>query len=387
MEEEHNELPTPPRFRYKLLKIATLTLLFLALFASIGFTGLEATSSSKFCASCHEMKPEYYTWKASTHAEVDCVNCHTQPGTENLAKDKANILVQLFKKQTQTYTAPIRMPSEIPDSACESCHNVAQREVTPSGDLIIPHEKHKKEGIECIQCHSGAAHAKISDRKMTYQSDYDKWDQKLGNEVMKDQKFIRPDMGTCMECHRDRKISIECKTCHTTGMLPKSHKQPNFKLQTHGKQAAKDLKKCHECHKDMSTVEIPGFEEIPATTKFLHNIKDTKPKITQYDYAKQNTFCKDCHSKRPSSHTSHFITKHGGLASKDKQMCLACHNFQKSDQIETKIVSCGSCHPSMHENNKGWRQKHPINVPVNQKVTDFCYTCHYEETCSTCHKK
>ncbi|MDR6121603.1 nitrate/TMAO reductase-like tetraheme cytochrome c subunit [Bacillus sp. SLBN-46] len=389
MEEEHKEeLPAPPKFRYKLLKIATLTVLFLALFSSIGFFGLEATSSSEFCSSCHEMKPEYYTWKASTHSEVDCTSCHTDPVFKELAKDKAKGVIEALKKQSSsTSAAPIRMPNEIPDSACESCHNVFTREVTPSGDIIIPHDKHKNKGVECVQCHSGVVHGKVADRKMTYSTDLDKWDSKVGKAAMADFKFIRPDMDTCMECHKARKITTECTACHTTGMIPKSHKKEEFKLNTHGAQAGKDLEKCNECHKGMSEVEIQGFDELPPVIKFLHNIKDSKPKITQYEYAKQNTFCKACHSTRPASHTSHFMKDHGELASKDKQKCLACHNYQQSDELETKIVACGSCHPSMHENNKAWRKKHPVPVSVNQKVTNFCYTCHVEDTCSSCHKK
>ncbi|WML46921.1 NapC/NirT family cytochrome c [Neobacillus sp. PS3-34] len=80
MEEDQNTLPSPPRYRYKLIKFMTLAVLFLALLTSVGFIGLETTSNSKFCSSCHEMKPEYYTWKASTHSEVDCVSCHIEPG-------------------------------------------------------------------------------------------------------------------------------------------------------------------------------------------------------------------------------------------------------------------------------------------------------------------
>jgi nitrate/TMAO reductase-like tetraheme cytochrome c subunit len=318
---------------------------------------------------------------------VDCVNCHVQPGAKNIAKDKAEGVIELYKQQTNTYTAPIRMPKEIPDSACEKCHNIKTREVTPSGDLIIPHDKHKNKGIECIQCHNGVAHGKIADRKMTYKTDYDKWDKEVGTSAMADIKFIRPDMDTCMECHKARKVSTECKTCHTTGMVPKSHKKEDFKLKTHGIQAGKDLAKCNQCHKDMSTEAIKGFEELPASTKFLQNINNSKPKISQYEYAKQNTFCKECHSLRPASHSSHFMKEHGDLAKTDKKKCLACHNYQQSDNIPTKMVACSSCHPSMHQNNTAWRKKHPVPVSVNQKVTDYCYTCHVEQTCSSCHKK
>ncbi|NWQ39463.1 NapC/NirT family cytochrome c [Bacillus sp. EB106-08-02-XG196] len=386
MEEEHKELPAPPRFRNRIFKIMTLTVLFLGMFFFVSFAGLKGTSSSEFCASCHEMKPEFYTWKASSHSEVDCVSCHIEPGLENLAKSKAEGVVELYKKTTKTYTAPIRMPDEIPDSACETCHNVSAREVTPSGDLIIPHDKHKTEGVECIQCHSGTAHGKIADRKMTFQADYAKWDEKVGTAAMAEIEWIRPDMDTCMECHKARKVTTECTACHTTGMVPESHKKGDFKLSTHGKQASTDLKDCNQCHKDMSSEPLSDFEEVSTLTKYLNNNKEQVKKKTHYDYAKANTYCRDCHSQRPQSHGSYFLKEHGELATQNKEKCLACHEIQRSSNSAITQVACGTCHPSSHTRNKEWRKRHPIPVSANQKLTESCFRCHSETTCKACHQ-
>jgi nitrate/TMAO reductase-like tetraheme cytochrome c subunit len=385
MEEEHKELPAPPRFRNRIFKIMTLTVFFLGLFLFVGVAGLKGTSSSEFCASCHEMKPEFYTWKASSHSEVDCVSCHIEPGLENLAKSKAEGVVELYKKTTQTYTAPIRMPDEIPDSACETCHNVSKREVTPSGDIIIPHDKHKTEGVECIQCHSGTAHGKIADRKMTYQADYLKWDDKVGTAAMSEIKWIRPDMDTCMECHKARKVTTECTACHTTGMVPDSHKKEEFKLETHGKQASKDLKDCNQCHKGMSAEELDGYEEESTLTKLLNNNKSQAPKKNHYNYAKDNTFCRDCHSQRPASHTNYWMKDHGGYASEDREGCTACHEYQPISDSQIKIVACASCHPSSHSRSTNWKKRHPIPVSANQKLVRSCYQCHNEAKCGSCH--
>lgn len=389
MEEQHNEQPTPPKnqTKYKLFKIMTLTLFFITVFIALGYVGVETTSSSKFCSSCHEMKPEFYTWKASSHSEVDCVQCHISPGKENYAKAKANGLLQVFRKETQTYTAPIRMPNEIPDSACERCHNINTRTFTPSGDLIIPHDKHKAKGVACIQCHSGTAHGKIADRKITYQTDYEKWDDKTGSAMMSDFKFVKPDMDTCMECHKARKVTTKCTACHTTGMVPKSHKKEDFKTKTHGIQAATNLQKCNSCHKDMSTEPLEGYEDVDSLTKFLNNDnQQTKTRKTHYDYAKDNTFCKDCHSKRPPSHTANLLSGHGELASKNKRKCLACHNYQEAGGVKTSMVACGSCHPAMHQNSF-YKDRHPVPLAEKQKVTDYCYTCHSKPRCSGCHKE
>jgi nitrate/TMAO reductase-like tetraheme cytochrome c subunit len=385
MDEEQKELPPPPRYRYKIIKFMTLSLFFLVLFFSIGFTGLKATSNSSFCATCHEMKPEYYTWKASTHAEVDCVNCHTQAGTEakNVATNKANIIADTVSHQPTDNGTPIQMTSDIQNSACEKCHNMATREVTPSGDIIIPHEKHMAKGIECTQCHSGVAHGKIADRRMTYPTDYDKWDSSLGNAAMTDLQYTRPDMDICMGCHKARNVSTSCKTCHKTGMVPKSHID-TFKAKTHGLLAQKNIKLCDSCHGYMSSTKITGLEEVSAIDIILNKNNSTNQTLSAFDYAKQNTFCKKCHSKRPASHTSKWIEDHHTEASKNTKQCLACHNYQAVGKYRTKAVSCSTCHPSIHTDFNG--VGHPIPLKQNQKITSLCYTCHNKTTCSSCHR-
>jgi nitrate/TMAO reductase-like tetraheme cytochrome c subunit len=377
----------PPRFRGRLIKVLTLTLFFIILLFTVGFLSLETTSSSQFCASCHEMKPEYYTWKASSHSEVGCVNCHTGSTKEEYAKAKANGLVQVFKKATQTYTAPIRMPNQIKDESCEKCHNIFTREVTPTGDLIIPHDKHKEKGIECTQCHQGIAHGKIADRKMTYQTDYAKWDDILGRAVMTEPKYIKPDMATCMECHTVRKAPLECTACHTTGMIPENHKRKEFKTQLHGSQARKDLDSCNKCHEYMSKEEIEELEPVSIINKFLKKGKIEDKTHQEYDYAKQNTFCRDCHSIRPPGHTKYFMKEHGTQASQNREKCLACHEYQKKTNTGVSTVACSSCHPSIHNNNNQWKERHPVPIKEKQEVTNYCYTCHNEPKCSACHVK
>lgn len=388
MDEQQDEQTTPPRTdkRYKIIKAMTLTLIFIAAFFAIGLVGVESTSSSKFCSSCHEMKPEFYTWQASTHSEVDCVQCHITPGVENYSKAKANGLVQVFRKQTNTYTAPIQMPKDIPNSACEKCHDMRVRQTTPSGDLIIPHDKHLDKDIECIQCHSGIAHGKIAERKVTFKTDYEKWDSSLGQSMMSDKKFVNPKMEKCMDCHIARDVTTECKACHTSGMVPESHKNASFKTETHGQSAEKNLAKCNTCHLYMSDKEIKDMEEIPASQQFLSNGTVQKKSFSAQDYAKENTFCIKCHSTRPPSHIEGFVRKHGPLAKKDKEKCLACHDYRSTGQNSITKVACSSCHPASHEGNT-WRNTHPFEMPENQKLNQTCYTCHFQKKCASCHKE
>ncbi|MDP4085176.1 MAG: NapC/NirT family cytochrome c [Bacillota bacterium] len=385
MDEEQKELPTPPRFRYKLIKISTLTLLFLTLFLTIGFTGLKATSSSSFCSTCHEMKPEYYTWKASAHSEVDCVECHIEPGAKNLAKDKANGLVQVFDNFTNRYTAPIQMPKDIPNSSCERCHNMKTRQVTPEGDLIIPHDKHLAKGVKCVECHNGVAHGDISARNVTFKSDYDKWDTELGKSMMSDITFTQPKMEDCMNCHQARGVSTACKTCHTTGMVPKSHKQANFKTGNHGKLAEKDILYCNKCHSYMSDTDIKDLgTNVTASQQFLSGGKDKSTIISAQQYAKENTFCKKCHSQKPPSHVKGWVNLHGPFANKDRRQCLTCHDEQNIMNQQTTNITCSSCHPAMHDG-KDYKSHHPIDITGYKAPAELCYSCHNKSKCQSCH--
>ncbi|EKN71369.1 NapC/NirT cytochrome c domain protein [Neobacillus bataviensis LMG 21833] len=384
MEEDHkHDQQAPPRYRYKLIKFVTLTLFFLVIFFSLGIFGLEATSGSKFCSSCHEMKPEYYTWKASTHSEVDCVNCHIEPGVKQIAKDKAEGLIKELRKEEGITAAIIRMPKEIPDSACEKCHTISTREFTPSGDIIIPHQQHSDKKITCTQCHSNVAHGKIADRNMTFKTDYDKWDSKVGQAAMADLKFTRPTMETCMDCHIARKITTECSACHTTGMIPKSHKKADFKIKNHGVMAKTDLQDCNSCHKYMSTAKLEGYEEASTIDKYL-NTDSGQSNKDEHTYAKENTFCQDCHKTRPASHSKAFIGNHGTEASKNEQKCYTCHDPNKSNTASNNTVNCSTCHQMKHL--KNWREGHPIPVDNVKRPEAMCYTCHVEKRCTSCHK-
>jgi nitrate/TMAO reductase-like tetraheme cytochrome c subunit len=383
MEDERIEHTNPPRTRYKVYKYLTAAVFFIVIFFSLGLIGVETTSSSEFCSSCHEMKPQYYTWKASSHSEVDCVSCHIEPGTENYAKAKANGIAQLYKTKTDNYIAPIKMPTLIPDEACERCHNITSREVTPSGDIIIPHDKHQEEGIECVQCHSGTAHGEISDRKVTYKSDYEKWNEKLGASLMSDKKYISPKMETCMDCHKVRKAPMECTACHESSMIPDNHQSETFKVGDHGKIQSADLKTCDKCHSYMSEPN-DLFKEDANYTKYLNQDESNSNSVTVSEYAKTNTFCKDCHGQKPKSHERVSFTTEHGRYSKETDTCFTCHDNRITSESPVTNVSCASCHPSSHKGGQ-WKERHPFKLAENQKIDRSCLLCHVEETCSKCH--
>ncbi|MCK4419745.1 NapC/NirT family cytochrome c, partial [Candidatus Aerophobetes bacterium] len=61
----------------------------------VSLVGFEVTSLPIFCSSCHNMKPYYESWKVSSHNEVNCIKCHSDPGLVPYLKTKANGLVEV----------------------------------------------------------------------------------------------------------------------------------------------------------------------------------------------------------------------------------------------------------------------------------------------------
>lgn len=379
--ENHKQLKQQKRL--KLYKGLMSTFVFTLVFLFVGVIGNNATNSTKFCASCHEMSPEHYTQLASAHAEAQCVDCHTGVSLKEMVQAKGNIFEELFRKVTKTYDTPIRMPKDIPDANCEKCHNMNNRTVSPSGDIIISHAKHKANGITCVSCHSGVAHGNIADRSVTLSDNYDKWNKNMGQFYMSDRAYTAPKMDACMTCHKARGITTKCSACHSTGMLPDSHKEVNFKSGGHGKLAEKNLEQCNNCHQWMSKKPVKTIKTADnAAQQFLTG--DNKTQEVDYaGYIISNTFCSDCHAKKPPSHDAAFFSNHGVKASKDQNTCLACHSYAKGNKMIVS-VTCGQCHPSTHEG-FNMQLSHSRTAFVAFNLQTSCFSCHPKEVCTYCH--
>ncbi|MDP4103525.1 MAG: NapC/NirT family cytochrome c [Bacillota bacterium] len=219
MEDEQNQPKHRKISRITLYKILAATLGILIVFGFAVYGTAQATSSSGFCNSCHEMNPEAETWKVSTHSQVACKECHIQPGIINEAKAKINGLDQVYQKVTDNYTAPIKIKDPIPNSVCEKCHNMKNKTTaqTVNGIVVIPHQKHLEKGVLCVQCHYNVVHGGISEGKETLKSEYDKWNSAQAKQVVYNDSFIKPKMEDCIKCHKVRKVSTACSTCHITG--------------------------------------------------------------------------------------------------------------------------------------------------------------------------
>lgn len=391
------------------------------LFTLTFFGGAKINSLPQRCMLCHNMKPEYYTWLASTHgaARVSCISCHSPPGIKGFFTAKFTGMKEIYSAVTGSYVSPIKMTTVIGDQACERCHSSGSMNSRSSGDIIVDHKLHKAIKVNCVKCHAGIAHGKIAERKVTYVSDYEKWEKALGESLMADKNFTEPDMDVCFRCHKLRTAPVTCTSCHRSSKVPASHKEAGFKQGGHGRAANQNIMACDNCHRFMTDNQIEGLSEPSEFEEFLQKeksqkIQKSKQGITAAYYSRVNMFCRNCHSKRPQSHDAKYLANHRQAAEKSKTGCLTCHNnlqhradpsilglsqsitanagtvsvdSQSSDSAPSTVV-CGSCHPSSHSESTQWKMGfHPVPLPAELKITRYCYYCHRETECSACHGK
>lgn len=378
------------------LKLGILTIGIL-LFLLIGAGGvLKLTMAPSFCAKCHVMTPEYVTWEASSHVQIPCTSCHIKPGLGNLIAHKLAASKELLLYFTNTYNRPIKMSHKLPDVVCTQCHST-YRSFTPSGDLIIPHDKHADKKVLCVECHKGVAHGNIVARGMTKDDNYSAWTPEVGKKQMvKD--YAEPKMNDCLGCHIKRNVTQACEACHTSISLPADHKVKTWD-KNHGAVAKTDLGYCNKCH------------------SFSLEVKDVPGQTKVASYARGNVFCYDCHQKRPKGHTADWKITHPADARSDIPGCLVCHNKTKPKPAEKSTPTyCDKCHSTGGEpspglnaganNGKtntsistgetfkfekahqpGWRKEHPNFIKTQGIVRGKCFSCHDTSNCSYCHTK
>jgi len=375
----------------KSLKAMTFGFIALVVLALAGFAADVATSSSKFCLSCHEMSPEVHTWEASTHANVDCVSCHTDSGFLGKFKEKSDRFSEAYKSWTNTQMDPIKLTDarKIPNERCESCHSIENRPSKQKGDIIFSHEQHRDASVSCVTCHHGVVHGQIAERGLNGSDTYGSWDREAGMMALKQKEFRVVQKPACLSCHEDSSVPNTCGSCHSTGMRPPDHDKPNFISKLHGEGARKDLAGCDSCHKFTSVEDMmSAYESNSTAAEFLNDKKDDESAAgfarTLKEYVSENDFCSSCHSIAPASHEGDFFAKHGTLANENKAGCLTCHDETANTGFAPSSVSCGSCHNGRHDS-YDWRRQHPTTPTPPTRLEASCYSCHAQTTCQSCH--
>ncbi|MFN4218433.1 MAG: cytochrome c3 family protein, partial [Candidatus Bipolaricaulia bacterium] len=328
-----------------------LALIAIAILIWLAWAGARATDQPDFCASCHFMKPFYDNWASSSHARVNCIDCHYERGLAGYIAGKVRLLGEMMRYWVGAYN--VRPHSRVSDHNCLSCHEEqALKTVTPYRKKIpFSHTKHYGGAVRQIELTCTTCHSQLVQ----------------GNHVAVDENaclachFIGvargQALGDCSRCHgppQDQilirgvvfnhseylKSGVECLTCHVhvtrgTGDVPRE--------------------KCFSCH-------VERFEEY-GKTELLHRVHVTE----------QHLKCTDCHSQ----------VEHGKfeLAQALSPDCASCHGGRHSAQEQIYIGTGGS----------GVK---PMPDPMFLSGV-ICSGCHQERTpvatkaqpqaCVTCH--
>lgn len=285
-------------FWYRAIGVVFIFAIFLGL---IGYV----TARPSFCNGCHEIKPYYDSWVTSTHADVNCLTCHVEQGLGSAVRMRVDAVQHAFAHLFAGKTIGKPGPALVSRSGktCLTCH-IAERDITPSGDLIISHPKHLVlKGISCSDCHINLVHNRAGSGKNL------------------------PAMEICYRCHDGVRISNRCDLCHSEKGPPDNHDKEW--VGAHGKLAMQQKTECMTCH--------------------------SKPK----------DFCKECHRRIPPSHGPDWSPYQHSLAVKSrgetpcstchnkKTFCQRCHKIQHpADYVQTHRATveaegstgCAKCH-------------------------------------------
>jgi nitrate/TMAO reductase-like tetraheme cytochrome c subunit len=371
----------------------------MALIAS-GYGVHSYTNSPSFCSSCHEMAPEYTTYKQSAHNQISCVQCHDKPGFSNIIDNKKNLIKEIYSHYNGIPEQILQTNVQIVSSEnCLKCHS-KNRLVTATGDLKVNHPGHIKQGIPCITCHEGVAHSKIAARGLNTAKDRDKWT-KFNAKKLTNELYTKPNMGTCIDCHdkvnngekpwedtaysmppkpkdvdvvdenQDKKtqdlilqaigkqnagvkISMECTTCHKIVKVPELHKSPDWSV-NHGTTATKELNKCLNCHQDAKWIKKVPKENIMTLLQMGKQKVKYTPNYEQVkEQSRSNKFCSTCHSNRPPSHSqsNNWAPGHkaASIVESERLKCYICHDENETPKTGSVTIkapaeaSCQTCH-------------------------------------------
>lgn len=289
-------------------------------------SGVSVVSDSPmFCEVCHTMRPQVMTWQASAHGKISCTTCHVEEGLKNTLKHEVEIVRRVFLETTQLYLLPVVTKYPVRNEICLECHTYV-RTVTPLSDIKVPHESHVNVGLNCVDCHSGLVHARVTERNLTIDGDFERWTPQLGADQMLPEN-MRMGMNGCISCHSKLgkgPQASQCQACHQKMMTPESHQKASTWLVNHGRQAMQDVTQCDKCHNYVN----------------VDNRKLTTADLDITQYAKNNSFCSNCHVNRPERHPIHTQ----GIG-ENSISCLVCHNLKEPKTWEkVPPIYCEKCH-------------------------------------------
>jgi hypothetical protein len=317
-------------------------LLVLVAMGVLTITAVEVTGQPGFCNSCHIMNSYYASWTRSKHAEVNCLDCHLQPGFTGYVKGKINGLAQLVDCVVgRIGTKP---SATIVDASClrSQCHVAREFPAETFGcvNVHFAHDKHIDKTVDGVKITCGTCHSHFE-----------------GTE------HFSVNRDACFTCHflggdggRPRVVKTDCRSCHE---VPTQVIRRGYVKIDHQEFVSYQANCEESCHKR----EVQQVSQV------------------------EETVCLDCHAfAKPADVNS--VEQHALHTDGPKVECFACHRKVPHGQVEVESVSammnCQSCHSDTHQVQRTiYSTQHPLQANNADRVLSPMFLTHVE--CTGCH--
>lgn len=375
--------------------------------AAIVIVALGATSSYWFCANgCHKVQDDTITaYNHSSHSNVSCMACH-MPVNANpviFVLHKAEALGELYMTVTNDYELPLNGKSavalEMKATQCTQCHNLDNRDVTPSKGVIINHKAHAEKGVACTVCHNRIAHKE--DFELTLK------DPKTGETNKKHANYMG--MNGCFRCHTQDGPKVigasneggetmtapgDCKLCHPKDfdLKPAYHKSTGFFPAGHAEKAGDVFKEVEVATEEAKEFKAELKQASHGATEPVGAMIPTMGEVNECKTCHKEQFCTDCHGMEVP-HPAEFKEPakagdpkgHPAVSKEQPKKCVMCHG----DNAKTHF--CDDCHHGKKINGEfdakvTWVKQHP--AAVEKSGMESCFKqCHEKKFCVDCHTK
>ncbi|MGB2809307.1 MAG: hypothetical protein WBC22_16315 [Sedimentisphaerales bacterium] len=319
----------------KLLLIIVATAVFVA--GSVVVTG-----QPSFCNSCHITNPYYGSWEKSSHSEVNCLDCHLQPGFAGYVKGKINGLAQAVDCIVgRVGTKPNATVQDISclRSECHSTEELVSKDIDYHG-IKFTHKNHVAKEVDGITISCGTCHSHFEG-----------------------EEHFNVNNNVCFTCHflkdntsNKRLVQTSCQNCHE---VPNMVIKRGLVTINHAEFVSYSASCQDSCHK----------REIEKTTEVSGSV------------------CLNCHSFSKGEQVN-SIELHETHTNHEKVECFSCHGKVSHGQTEvlsvSEMIDCQNCHSDTHQVQRSiYATQHPMQDESTDLVLSPMFLTHVE--CSGCH--
>jgi predicted RNA-binding protein with EMAP domain len=317
-------------------------LLVIVVLAVVSTGAIVITGQPGFCNSCHIMNPYYGSWEKSSHSEVNCLDCHLQPGFAGYVKGKINGLAQAVDcivGRVGTKPNATVQDNSCLRSECHSTEELVSKDIDYHG-IKFTHKNHVAKVVDGITISCGTCHSHFEgDEHFT-----------VNNDVCFTCHFLKSDESS------SRLVQTSCQDCHE---VPSEVIERGLVTIDHAEYITYSASCEDSCHEK----EIEKISEVA------------------------DSVCLNCHSFGKEQQAD-SVQLHETHTNHEKVECFACHG--KVSHGHTKVTSvsammeCRNCHSDTHQVQRGiYTNQHPMQDENTDLVLSPMFLTHVE--CNGCH--